>query len=492
MKKYSISANLKRVLRSLWAITLLSLPVTSFRYFPGLSETTFVRPLAFYPIILLLPILAIQVIRKKMRTPWPGSLLVLGVFLLVTLVASTIGGMYAPLVLRGHTYLERVVRAWLTVLIGLTFFVSAIWMNQEERDLKFSLRWLGIGLVLDILWSGVQAISFYTPLLDKVVVTHWQLAFSMRELVRTNRVSGLAYEPAWLAGQLATLYLPWLFAAVLTRTHFTRFKWLEPLLLGLTGLLLLSTYSRGGLVTALGAVVLTLLMVGGPIMRSVWRWFVEGFELNRDVKNRRYLAFVVRVGTVLAVLLVLIGSFALLGQKNYFARIWNSRAETLADFVIENSAGARGAYAWAAFSAFNEHPWLGVGLGASGFYIYDHLPDWSLTTVPEIARQLNPSNRLYPNPKNFYLRVLVETGLVGFSVYLAFIIGMLGDALAFFRTPGFFRFIGIAGVFSWFAISIYNLTQDSFATVNIWINFGMIAGMAGLTKNNVDALEEGQ
>jgi hypothetical protein len=101
--------------------------------------------------------------------------------------------------------------------------------------------------------AGYKRWPFTRPLLEKVTVTHWQLAFSMRELVKTDRVSGLAYEPAWLAGQIATVYLPWLFAAVLTKTHFTRFKWLEALLLGLGGLLLLATYSRGGLVTALGA-----------------------------------------------------------------------------------------------------------------------------------------------------------------------------------------------------------------------------------------------
>ena len=67
-----------------------------------------------------------------------------------------------------------------------------------------------LALVMDVLWSGVQSLAFYTPLLEKVTVTHWQRAFSMRELVRTNRVSGMAYEPAWLAGQLVTVYLPWL------------------------------------------------------------------------------------------------------------------------------------------------------------------------------------------------------------------------------------------------------------------------------------------
>src|SRR5512132_2353909 len=100
---------------------------------------------------------------------------------------------------------------------------------------------------MNVLWSGGVALGVYTPLLQNVFVTHWQRAFSMRELVRTNRISGMAYEPAWLAGQITTVYLPWLFASLLTRIKVTRFKWLEIILLGFAFLLLLATYSRGGL-----------------------------------------------------------------------------------------------------------------------------------------------------------------------------------------------------------------------------------------------------
>jgi O-antigen ligase len=123
---------------------------------------------------------------------------------------------------------------------------------------------------------------------------------------------------------------------------------------------------------------------------------------------------------------------------------------------------------------------LGVGLGASGLYIYDYLPDWALTTVPEIARQLNPENRLYPNPKNMYVRLLAETGLIGFFVFIAFLFSVLGDTLRALQSKTTIaRYLGIAGIFSWFAIALYNTTQDSFATPNIWINFGILVGMAG-------------
>lgn len=482
--------NLDTLICLLWAATLLALPVTSFRYFPGLGETTYVRPLAFYPLVLLLPLLLGRLLRKPASLPWAESMLTLGAFVLALFVTSVFGSLHAPLELRGQTYWERIIRAWATVLIGLSFFVAAVWMNRNENDIKFSVRWLLAGLGLDVLWGAVQAVAFFTPLLDKVTVTHWQLAFSMRELVKTNRISGLAYEPAWLAGQIATVYLPWLFAAVLTNTHLTRIKWLEVFLLGLTGLLLLATYSRGGLLTALGAVALTFLLTGKKAIQASGRWFLDGFQRRTGQTRSRLITASLRLGLIALIVLALVGAVGILGQKNYILRIWNTQAESLTDFVIENSAGARAAYTWGALGAYTESPWAGVGLGASGFYIYKYLPDWTLTTVPEIARQLNPTNRLYPNPKNLYVRILAESGLLGLSLFTAFWFGLLGDALSLLRRLGFLRFLGIAGLCTWLAVSIYNNTQDSFATPNIWVNLGILVGLAGQSARTGNPLEE--
>jgi O-antigen ligase len=180
-----------------------------------------------------------------------------------------------------------------------------------------------------------------------------------------------------------------------------------------------------------------------------------------------------------------VGAGLFLSQKGYITRLFSTRADSVEDFIIENSAGARAAYNFGALGAYEESPITGVGLGASGFYIYDHLPDWALTTVPEIARQLNPESRLYPNPKNLYIRLLAETGLIGFFVFVAFLFSILGDALQALQSktsPG--RYLGIAGIFSWFAIAFYNVTQDSFATPNIWINFGILVGMTAFMQES--------
>jgi O-antigen ligase len=472
LSQVSATMNVEKLVRFLWAATLFTLPVTSFRWFPFLGESTYVRPLAFFPLALLIPLLMVQAWQGRRTLWWGGSSIALGAFALAVLTATVFGVLHDPIPLRGQTYLGRAVRALGTLFIGIVFFVCAVWMNRNEHDLKFTVKWMLAGLCLDLAWSGLQAVTFYTGLLEKEMVTHWQLMFSMRELVRTNRISGLAYEPAWLAAQLSMLYLPWLMAALLTRTRLTQGKCLEPILLALSLLVLLATYSRSGILTTLAAGGLTFMLAGRQSMHAAWDWFIRGFRHGAP-------AWLVRVGMIAAVVGALAGALYFLGQKDYFRRLWEIDAENLGEYIIDINAGARGAYSVGALAAFEEHPWMGVGLGASGFYIYRNLPDWALTTVSEIARQLNPQSRLYPNPKNMYVRLLAETGLIGSVLYLAFLLSLLGDALLALRRPeAWARFAGVAGLFTWLAIAFYNFTQDSLATPNLWILPGILAGLS--------------
>jgi hypothetical protein len=57
---------------------------------------------------------------------------------------------------------------------------------------------------------------------------------------------------------------------------------------------------------------------------------------------------------------------------------------------------------------------------------------------------------------------------------------LLADALSALRHGTLWRYLGIAAIFTWIALLVYNMTQDSFAIPNIWINLGILAGMPGL------------
>lgn len=470
--KNSVVKDFNKLIYFFWALVMLTIPVTSFRWFPFLGEGTLVRPLSLYPLAVLFLLLLIQVLRKNLKLQIAGAFVILGFFVLFVIVSASIGLLINPIPLRGQAYDGRVIRALVTLFIGIAFFVSAVWMNKTEDDLKFTVKWIFAGLCLTIAWSGLQLITFHTNLLNREMVAYWQLSFSMRELVRTDRVSGLAYEPAWLAGQLATIFIPFLFASILTSYHISKYKWLEPVLLTLSLLILLVTYSRGGLLTIIVAAGLTFLLFGRNIIQSTWVWFVSGFRQN--ISN-----IFLRLGIVIVFISIFAGMFYFLSQREIFKSLWQTEAENLNEYMIDISAGARGAYSSAGYAVFEEYPITGVGLGASGFFMYQNLPDWSLTTLPEIARQLSPENRLYPNPKNLYIRLLAETGIIGFFIFLAFQFNVLGEILSLLKkNQAWIRFAVIAGVFAWLAVIFYNFTQDSLTTPNIWLVAGIVVGLA--------------
>src|SRR5687767_15046374 len=100
----SVAKDIDHLTRLLWGAALVTIPVTSFRYFPFLGETTYVRPLAFYPIAFLIPLLLIQILRGRSSLPRAGALTPLTVFVLFILVATSFGALLDPLPLRGQEY----------------------------------------------------------------------------------------------------------------------------------------------------------------------------------------------------------------------------------------------------------------------------------------------------------------------------------------------------------------------------------------------------
>jgi O-antigen ligase len=474
--------------RLLWALVLVTLPVTSFRYLPFMGAGTTVRPLALYPLVLLLPVLLLRLRRGEIPRPWPGALTVLLAFLLAAIAATALGATFAPVELRGVDFFDRALRAGITLVIGLSFFVAAIWMNQTEQEVKFSVKWLLVGLAAHLLWGAVQFVGLNTG--HRQLLLKIQQLFSVRGLVKNKRISGFAYEPSWLAGQIAALYLPWLVAGLLAgfRTlaghpspvvHRLR-SLIEPLLLVAALIALLMTYSRSGLAVAVLAGLVTFVLAGGEMVRSFWGWVRAGFDRQRwNGKMAALQAAGSRVLLAVLTVVVLGAAGLFLADKGYIATFFKSDKTDLFAYAVDVYLGPRLAYATSAMTAFQEHPLTGVGLGASGFWIYPHMPDWVLSGVPEISEQLSPLSNLYPNPKNLYVRLLTETGLIGFVLFLAFYLTLLAEALSLLRGPAAARWLGAAGIFALTAVLLQGVSQDSFAMPEMWVNLGLLAGAAG-------------
>lgn len=489
--------------RLLWALALVTLPVTSFRFVPFMGSGTYVRPLAIYPLALLLPLLLWRIKRGEIRNPWPGSLTILLAFLLAALAATAFGATLVPIELRNVGFLDRAVRAAVTVVIGVAFFLASVWMNQDEAGLRFSVRWLLAGLVAHLAWGALQFIGLNTG--HRKLLNEVQKIFSVRGLVKNKRISGFAYEPSWLAGQMVALYLPWLVAAVLAR--YRAFKnppenksWIpawfgslfEPLLLLATLAGLLMTYSRSGLIIAVLAGGFTFLLAGRQSLAAFWAWLRAGFTGRSRPGISKLKAAGGRLLLIAVALAALAGAGVFLADKGYIAAFFKSEKTDPLAYARDVYLGPRLAYAAAAMSAFESHPLSGVGLGASGFAIYWHMPDWALTGDPEIASQMSPNSSLYPNPKNLFVRLLAETGLIGFILFMSFYLALFAETLSLLaagRQPGpdlasdqAGRWLATAAVFALTAVVLQGFSQDSFAMPEIWITLGMLAGAAAALR----------
>jgi O-antigen ligase len=466
----------QRIERFLWAAVLVALPVTSFRYLPFMGPDTQVRPLSLIPAVLLLIVLVLRGLRDRRLILWSRYFQPLLVFILFALISCAAGFFFAPVNLYSYTYSNRVLRAWLSLGIGFVFLITSMCMNQDEQDLRFTIKWLYVGLIADVVWSLVQVPQIYGIHIG-LNLDAIQKTVMMAGLSPNGRITGLALEPSWLAAQVITLYLPWAFAAVLKNYHWDSHRWSVVAILTACAFLLIFTFSRGGILIALAAIFLTFFITGTDRIRQAWRWFVSPLRPKKQLPNKM-LGVGLRITIIVMVLVGLAGGINILSRNQYFAQIWQSRQSNLVDYFVDIYAGPRLAYSYAGWTVFEQHPWTGVGLGAAGLYLIKALPDWSHFNISEIAQMLSSDNQTFPNTKNLYIRLLSETGIFGFWSFISLFLLALGKIMNLLRSKRRdLAFLGVASLLAWFSIVMLGFTQDSFAMPTIWLPLGVLMGM---------------
>jgi len=474
-------------IKIIWASFFLFLPVTNFPIFPSsFGGAALVRPLSLYPLILLFILYTLPRLSSR---PFPKTFLSLAPFLLVAVVSSLVSFFRGIEPVLGIPVYERVLRTLLTLGIGAAIYFTVSLLPRSKKDLDFSLRWMYAGLAAALLWGSLQAlyiIKFNQSWFN--LMEHYQQFISTRHLF-DNRISGLTYEPNWFAEQLSFLYLPWLLASVFNgKSVFPwRRRWLtvELLLLTWTICLLPFTYSRAG--------VLNLVMV------TVFGWFLYliqprknkaagGLIVNKSRLKRLRSLIHSFIQTTIIISIIVVPIY-LVGTKNpFFARLWGyweSSNPSISGYLSYLGFDARLAFSEAAYNTFDAYPITGVGLGNYVYYFEDMLPYRPLADSPELMNVLTPEAgrvRLI-TAKNFYLRLLAETGAVGLAAFIAFLVAVFGCALYLFLSPKKGeRFWGKAGLCAFFTFLITAFSYDSFAIPNMWVVFGLITSAAWVTN----------
>ena len=456
----------ERTLWGLWVLLLLGLPISSFAHFPkAIGGGAQVRPFSLYPLIVLAIVATLPALFRRRL---PVSVAWLGLFVIVALAASSLFLFRDILPVNRVHPPSRVVRGLLTLVIGAAFYLTVALFPRTQEALQRTLRWLYIALAWALAWGTFQVGYIITKSYDwYLTANHLQRMISSRDLL-TRRISGPAYEPNWFASQLLLVFLPWLLASVMTGRSVFRWRWrwltVELVLTGWTFGVLLFTYSRAGLAAAAGLVAL-----------AVFLWPSERFSWKA-----RFAAL-----GGLAVLGV--AALFVLGKINpYFARIWTAFGKPIDQYVFMLGMQGRFSYWQAAYDVYRQHPWLGVGLGNFAFYFAQAVHPKPLGLDHELLKVLLPGSGYgLVTPKNLYVRLLAETGLVGFVAFFAFWQSVFQSAVRLFTAGDEeMTFWGMGGVLGFAALLLFAVSFGSFAVADMWVFLGLITAAALVHHRN--------
>lgn len=476
-----------------WALLVVLLPISSLPLLQKVVRSETVAPASVVPLIWLVLIWFIPYVVCGGRL----SRLTLPVIGLVTVavIASAAAFFIDIPPFRNISILSREISAFITLGIGVAFYMIAATYPNTTARLRLTLQLVNVSGFVMLLWVFVQAYVWYRYGRYPTVMDLIQRKISLHVLY-AQRATGMAYEPSWLAHQLNMVYLPLWLAATIQRTSAHRFRILGIslenvlLVMGAAGLFL--SFSRVGLLAFLLAVAFVVLRANLHLAGWIQRSIVQRFNIRPQIRAW----FNTGVIVILLILFVIVYAGAAFGVVKFASR-YDQRLAHL--FTITPDLGNIVAYAnqlafaerlvyWAVgWGVFNDHPILGVGLGNAGYFFRQKLPalGWSLTEINWILSRAS----IIPNTKSLWTRLLAETGIVGFAFWLGWLYLLWAGArfLRALREP-VFRTLGLAGALALICLLIEGFSLDSFALPYLWFTFGLISAASSLAyRQEADA-----
>jgi len=483
----------------LWAIALICLPFTSFPLFESLSGGL-VAPLSIVPFFILLIIWALPQIIHQGELPKESIPLV--AFTMVVIVSCAAAYFFYIPGFKGKSVPGQEIRALITLAVGLTFFlVTTTWIKNIEK-LKNSWKYITIGSIISLVWTAIQAFfvlqhaTEYPHWLTQI--QSWLVVRSVAFAPRYGRVNGLTYEASWFAHQMVMIYLPIWIAASYHKTSAFKLRVfhisVENVLLvfGLAAFFLSSP--RIGLVSFFLMIVylfmrLTLLFHRKIVERiSKWNIFLQS-ESSKAYKI--WIQLITSLSIILVYALILVGFFFFAVQRDNRLTTLLRQPPTTQEIVglltmdqntlLEVSRRfvflERMVYWLNGWNVFDHYPWLGVGLGNSGFFFPKFAPSLGWATF-EIRNVLYYLTQL-PNVKSLWFRLLAETGIVGFSVFLTWFYVLFQSSRFSQRNQDTtVKTVAFAGQLALLAFIGEGFSIDSFAMPYFWVIAGLIAAIA--------------
>jgi len=489
-------------------LILVGLPLTSF---PLLNRLTgaIVAPFSAIPLFALILVWLLPYLLE--RGKFPAEIVPLLYFLLVALIVSAMAFFLNGYYVRGRDFFDQSLRAFLTLGIGLSFYLIFSSFPGDEKAIRKILIFIYIGGILLIIWTmfEVVALRVYGQVQNLpgwILAVRSVLAVQSPTVLYTNRVTGFAYEPSWFVREFNLVLFPLLLSAVYQRKSIFDFHlWkiqVEDILMVLSLVVFGFSSPRVGLVAFLASVAYLGFLLIRRLHRHISNWYIQ--------RRKSPLKQVVWIKVFLAVLMVVVMIVLVFGALTGYVLIasrWDDRYQLLLKestlksleifpmtedrlilFARRLAFFERMLYWFSGWNIFNDYP-FGVGLGNAGFYFYDRMNGAGFDSY-EMRHLIYRANYL-PNTKNLWTRLLSETGFIGFAVYLIWLYILWRSAgLAWKSDSKILQILGLGGRLFLLAYLIECFSMDSFAMPYQWVMTGLISAGGYMARREIIAREK--
>ncbi|MDO9128599.1 MAG: O-antigen ligase family protein, partial [Anaerolineales bacterium] len=150
-------------------------------------------------------------------------------------------------------------------------------------------------------------------------------------------------------------------------------------------------------------------------------------------------------------------------------------------FFTQLAFSERFVYWVTGWRVFAGHPLLGVGLGNSGFFFPRYMPSfgWALPEVVDVYVR----SPFLPNIKSFWVRLLAETGIIGFAAFLSWYFALWRSSrLSECSTDSLIKAIGWTGQFVLIGFLAEGFSVDTFALPYLWVSLGLLSAASAMFR----------
>jgi hypothetical protein len=374
------------------AIYLLLLP---YDHFP-ISISGSSRPVSFAFLLIIIIFRAFSLSKKYSLN---NSVKTLSIFLIFTIFLTLIQGVFLNYYEMKETSSDIVaLKGLLSVAIFfLGYELIYYYVNSYKRYI-YVVRILVFSLILPVSIGLIHLISFIPSLnfLSNIVESITRIFVAERgdDNFLIDRVSMLTLEPSWAAQQLIIMFIP---IIVISRNILFKSEIMYLISLFLSIIVLFGTAS--------GLVALWLI-----IMFSFFSFKEIARILAKYKISLKYIKVLILCVSILFLLTIFVSDFF-----EYQAIKVTKLIE--GGLASEPSTAIRLYNPIIGLNVFiGENPLFGIGLSMFGFYMPIYSPSWYGALGEGIAMS-SFFDPYFGSPRNMYVKLLVETGVIGFTLF---------------------------------------------------------------------------